>query len=291
MRISCICYESALDSTTQNARPELLRRLGNVRNELGVKYMHWAQEEYNNFYQTPQETSDETTDEEPLYQVLAKKSYEFLLKGISAFEEVKDAVNLSFVLCNMGRFMRLRAHILLKGESSSNIILQKKFYNEAFSYYQKALDNLDTRKSNPELWDLVNWELSTAVYTLSVQLHDSMDRSEKDDLHEVMNSWQKALKYCKVETPGQRQVLYLYRAALVHYRLSLCYQRSFKTSMEDTKKKTFLQLCKMEYEKSTSLLESLQKPKEFLEVQTDRILFQEFLAEGKFQILRFNKKK
>lgn len=287
MRISCICYESALDSTTNNARPELLRRLGNVRNELGVKYMHWAQEEYNNFHQTPQETqTEEHTEEEPLYQVLAKKSYEFLLKGISAFEEVKDAVNLSFVLCNMGRFMRLRAHILLKGESSSNIILQKKFYNEAFSYYQKALDNLDTRKSNPELWDLVNWELSTAVYTLSVQLHDSMDKSgNDDDLIEVTNLWQKALKFCKVETPGQRQVLYLYRAALVHYRLSLCYQRSFKISMEEPRKKTFLQLCRMEYEKSTDLLESLQKPKEFLEVQTDRILFQEFLAEGKSSIV------
>lgn len=46
------------------------------------------------------------------------------------------------------------------------------FYNEAFSYYEKAKDVLVSRKSNAELWDLVNWELSTATFTLAKQMQD-----------------------------------------------------------------------------------------------------------------------
>lgn len=52
------------------------------------------------------------------------------------------------------------------------------FYNEAFSYYEKAQDILGSRKSNPELWDLVNWELSTATFTLAKQLQDCSSADE-----------------------------------------------------------------------------------------------------------------
>lgn len=52
------------------------------------------------------------------------------------------------------------------------------FYNEAFSYYEKAKDVLGSRKSNAELWDLVNWELSTATFTLAKQLQDYSSADE-----------------------------------------------------------------------------------------------------------------
>lgn len=52
------------------------------------------------------------------------------------------------------------------------------FYNEAFSFYEKAQDVLGSRKSNPELWDLVNWELSTATFTLAKQLQDCSSAEE-----------------------------------------------------------------------------------------------------------------
>lgn len=55
---------------------------------------------------------------------------------------------------------------------------QKMFYNEAFSFYEKAQDVLGSRKSNPELWDLVNWELSTATFTLAKQLQDCSSADE-----------------------------------------------------------------------------------------------------------------
>lgn len=54
MMTSVMFYESALelcdvksgDKEREDAYIELLRRLGNVNNELGLKYMFWAQEEY-----------------------------------------------------------------------------------------------------------------------------------------------------------------------------------------------------------------------------------------------------
>lgn len=52
------------------------------------------------------------------------------------------------------------------------------FYNEAFGYYEKAKDILGSRKSNAELWDLVNWEFSTATFTLAKQLQDYSSTEE-----------------------------------------------------------------------------------------------------------------
>lgn len=40
---SCRSYEDALKYISDSQRIEVFRRLGNVRNELGLKYMHWAQ--------------------------------------------------------------------------------------------------------------------------------------------------------------------------------------------------------------------------------------------------------
>lgn len=153
MASSCACYENALEHVTsslgdsktdEEARHELLRRLGNVRNELGVKYMFWAQEEYTKYIQennseteksndTQQQKSqeskkeNETKDseetekksakkEEPIYLKLAMKSYDCLIRGIKAFTIVQDNVNLAFLYCNMGRFMRFRAHLMIPND-------------------------------------------------------------------------------------------------------------------------------------------------------------------------------
>ena len=152
---SCACYENALehvsnsfgDNAEEEARHELLRRLGNVRNELGVKYMFWAQEEYTKYVEENKDvvhTNDTTNDskeslenetdikskeesdneetkvntkiEEPLYLTLAMKSYDCLIRGIKAFTLVEDKVNLAFLYCNMGRFMRFRAHLIIPNE-------------------------------------------------------------------------------------------------------------------------------------------------------------------------------
>lgn len=53
---------------------------------------------------------------EPLYVKLTVNSYDCLRRGIDAFTAVKDNVNLAFLYCNMGRFMRLRAHLTMPNE-------------------------------------------------------------------------------------------------------------------------------------------------------------------------------
>lgn len=142
---SCACYENALkhvnnttgdDHTDEEARHELLRRLGNVRNELGLKYMFWSQEQYtkhlqengdNNAKENDSETENknegtkgdeetQTAKEDPLYLKLAMKSYDCLVRGIKAFGLVQDNVNMAFLYCNMGRFMRFRAHLVVANE-------------------------------------------------------------------------------------------------------------------------------------------------------------------------------
>ena len=112
LQTSCYCYELALTTEKGDARAAFSRRLGNVRNELGVKLMHWTQNEYNAFLNEKKDKNDVQCEDdnldkqEPLYQTLAKKSYESLIKGVALFEEVGDALNLAFLLCNLGRFFR-----------------------------------------------------------------------------------------------------------------------------------------------------------------------------------------
>lgn len=116
---SIACYETAMkDVTSEESRHELIGRLGSVRNELGVKYMHWAQTEYRKYLEeninVAKSEGDENKDVpkgECLYLSLAMRSYDCLIRGIALFEEINDNANLAILLCNMGRFMRFRAHL------------------------------------------------------------------------------------------------------------------------------------------------------------------------------------
>lgn len=118
MLISCNYYQQALlcATITENSQRELYSRLGSVLNELGVKYMHWAEVEYTKFYTeaTAAAAGDDKNEkqetDELLYQTLSKKSLNSLKCGIEAFEKIGDNSNLAILLCNMGRFMRFRAH-------------------------------------------------------------------------------------------------------------------------------------------------------------------------------------
>uniref|UniRef100_A0A903Z012 Erythroid differentiation-related factor 1 n=1 Tax=Anopheles minimus TaxID=112268 RepID=A0A903Z012_9DIPT len=289
MITSCSCYETAIGGAAKDSQDELRRRLGSVRNELGVKYMHWAQEEYQKYWDV-ERTKDEAIDSaEPLYQLLTKKSYDSLKKGVALFEAVNDTTNLAFLLCNMGRFMRFRAHIHLVGERPNNVNVQKKFYHEAFGYYQHALSTLGTRKENPELWSLVTWELSTATFNLAKQLQDhnviSVDgqggqtQSQEEIEQEVVEMLQRALKLCDQDNSGPKQVLYSFRAGLIHHRIASYHHMSYRYSVDEHRRKTCLRLTKLHYEKAASIFEALAEPQEFLQIQMERIALQEYQCE------------
>lgn len=53
---------------------------------------------------------------ERLFEVLATKSFDCLSRGIVTFSMVQDNVNLAFLYCNMGRFMRFKAHLFVTDE-------------------------------------------------------------------------------------------------------------------------------------------------------------------------------
>lgn len=221
---------------------------------------------------------------EPSYQQTAKKSYDFLMKAVALFKGVDDSMNLIICNLNLGRFFRLSAHINIFHEiqAPNSIQMQKRMYQESFNSYHRALAILENRKENPELWDMVTWELSTATFNLAKQMQDcsSVDIDTEELERDVLEMLMKALKLCDLETNSPRQVLYCFRAGLIHHRLASFYHQSLRRISDDTKRRNILQLCRLNYEKAANLLESLKEFKDFFQVQLERIALQEHLAEA-----------
>ena len=116
----------------------------------------------------------ENKEEKAKFKELFAESLKHLELGIKAFETVKDEANLALLHSNTGRLMRLRAHFHSPGESDRKELAgqERHFYGKAIASYQKALQVLGERKYNPVVWDSVNWELSTALYTMATLLQD-----------------------------------------------------------------------------------------------------------------------
>lgn len=242
--------------------------------------MHKSQQLYN---AQMTEENIQPRNEDASYQQMAKKSYDYLIKAVKLFENVEDSVNLIICNLNLGRFFRLSAHINIFHEiqTCKTLQMQKKMYHESFNSYHRALMILENRKANPELWDMVTWELSTATFNLAKQMQDfSTNDTNTDELErDVLEMLMKALKLCDLEIASARQVLYSFRAGLIHHRLGSFYHQTLRNVVDDAKKRTTLQLCRINYEKSSGLLESLKEFKDYFQVQMERIALQEFLAE------------
>lgn len=249
--------------------------------------MHKAQRLYNSYIQTRNANSAENEEnidtKEMNYKEVAQKSYEYLMKAVTLFDGVKDNINLIVCHLNLGRFYRLSAHINIAFDSdlAKSFQQQKNMYHASFDSYTQALSILKHRKENPELWDHVSWELSTATFNLAKEMQDnSVSSGDTDDLErEVLESLMKALKYCDLETNSSRQVLYIFRAGLIHQRLASFYHQSLRKILDENKKKNLLQLCRMNYEKAANLLSSLCEYKDYLKITLERIALCEFLSE------------
>lgn len=102
-------------------------------------------------------------EREPLHMNLAKRSYECFIKGVSIFEEINDNSNLSILLCNLGRFMRFRAHL----QDDKEFCFKKMCYLNALNSYKRALTILESKKHSSKLWEIVTFELSSCQFTLA----------------------------------------------------------------------------------------------------------------------------
>ncbi|KZC11110.1 Erythroid differentiation-related factor 1 [Dufourea novaeangliae] len=263
------CYEKALSlEPLEMDKNNLLRRLGNIHNELGVLYMNQAGTRYQQ-ESIACEASGSTPDD---VTVLLSRSLTHLEAGVKAFETVHDKANLALLHSNTGRLMRLCAHMHVKQNTQ-----ERHFYNKALASYQKALQVLGSRKTNLVIWDTVTWDLSTTLFTMATLLQDyptSGCKTKEELEREVVDILQKALKHCDTETAGLRQPVYQFRAATIQHRLASLYHRvyrEYEPDTDNTRRKTSLQLCKLYYEKAARLLLALEQTTEFLTVQMERV--------------------
>ncbi|XP_036151294.1 erythroid differentiation-related factor 1 isoform X2 [Monomorium pharaonis] len=268
------CYEKALSlEPIDMDKNNLLRRLGNIHNELGVLYMNQAGSRYQQENQTDElsSLSDVTT--------LLTRSMTHLESGVKAFETVHDEANLALLHSNTGRLMRLCAH--MHGKQNMQ---ERHFYNKALVSYQKALQVLGDKETNPAIWDTIMWDFSTTLYTKATIMQDyptTEYKNEEELEREVVDTLQKALKHCDIDTPGSRQPVYQFRAATIQHRLASLYHRVYReieSDADSSKKKTSLQLCKLYYDKAAKLLLSLEQSTEYLTVQMERVALAEYQA-------------
>ncbi|XP_064116065.1 erythroid differentiation-related factor 1-like [Macrobrachium nipponense] len=264
-------FERALSSSDKQTFFHLLRRLGNVCNELGVMYMNQSAklcEEENVGFEASKE--------------LWSKSAELLNRGIEAFTQVGDIPNVALLHSNTGRLMRLCAFYCVPGGGQRVFsVTERHYYNQAINEYQKALDILKQRKKSVEIWDLVVWEFCTTLYTFAslMQDHPPYSFMAGDDLaREIVDLLSKALKYCDVKSPGARQPLYQYRAAVIYMRLAGIYHSAVRAGESDTK--NMRHLAERNYSKAAALFMQLENPVDILKVQLDRAVLIEDQIQG-----------
>lgn len=250
------CYEVAIElSNGGSGSDELLTRLGNVQNELGVKYMYKAQEDYNNLLRADNE---ETGAKQ--VQALAK-SLEYLQRGVATFEKLTDVANLSLVLSNMGRLHRLHAHIAyVKGPDTQNLQLCAFFYQSALTFYKRALDVLGSKKRNPTLYDAISWEQSTATYILA-QLHFQANPQDREDREKVIALLQTALRHCDLDVNGQRYDDFLWRTADIHLMLGCSHHYLLFTGdiESDKKRQSSIYLALLHFDKCLDLFQTSEQ--------------------------------
>ncbi|XP_018414404.1 PREDICTED: erythroid differentiation-related factor 1 [Nanorana parkeri] len=285
LSVSCKCYEAAneiliitqLQDQNPDQKTQVLKRLGNIRNEIGVFFMNKAAA-----LQSERTGGKSVSNAE---QDLWKKSYSSFEKGIANFESIQDTTNMALLLCNLGRLMRIcaQAHCgsandVRRGEFSPDEAL---YYNKAIDYYQRALKSLNKREAHQAVWDSVYWELSTTYFTMATLLQDyaPISRKAQEQIErEVTEAMMKSLKYCDVETASARQPLCQYRAATIHHRLASMYHSCLRNQVGDEHlRKQHRVLADLHYSKAVKLFQVLKDaPCELLRVQLERVAFAEF---------------
>lgn len=146
------CYEVALSFKRNDS---ILRRLGNSYNEIGSFYLHRGK-----------------NCNDKLVANWWEKAVSFLKKGINVFKEIGDEANMALLYTNLGHLHRLMAHINIpeiRGVLTNN---ERYHYNKAYFNYKKALQILGEKSHNPTVWDAVNWELCTSLFSMATILHD-----------------------------------------------------------------------------------------------------------------------
>ncbi|XP_064630456.1 erythroid differentiation-related factor 1-like [Lineus longissimus] len=275
----CQCYEAALGLFNKmegdaSRKANIIKRYGNVRNELGVHYMN----------QAAALAQEKGSGDACPWKDLWTQSFSSFQSGIQAFEMINDTINIALLYSNQGRLMRICAQTsvdYIDGKRNEFSGQEKMYYTKAVDYYQDALQSLHSRNhSQPEVWDSITWDLSSTYFTMATLMQDyaplssqSQEQVEKD----VTDLMLKALKYCDVDTPTMKQPSYQYRAATIHYRLASLYHNAFRNQSNDQKKKHLKTLAELHYGKAGRFYLIVESPCELLRVQLEKVAMTEFV--------------
>ncbi|KAJ8709854.1 hypothetical protein PYW08_009858 [Mythimna loreyi] len=273
MLASCAMYRRAA-SAAPDRRAELQRRLASVGNELAVRHMNDAQQIYVRYLEEDDPKSPRAKLLFKQFTVTSRKSLECLDEATAIFKEVNDIPNLALLYCNKGRYLRFKAHCTQGGFSTE----KRRLYNEAEELYHSALSLLGPRETcgATSIWELVAWELSCHLYTLAVQEQEA--REIYREPAEVAEALKRALKYCLL-SPGPRQYLYQFRAAMIYHKLGSLYHSQYRqTDEEGPRRRTLLNATRTNYEQASNMFALLEDAGMFLTVQMEHVALLEMQA-------------
>ncbi|XP_064600327.1 erythroid differentiation-related factor 1-like [Liolophura sinensis] len=285
LRCCGLCYDEARQiALSENmSDPSMLqslaKRFGNAMNELGVLHMNKA-------LAVVTGTAEWRPVEEQ--EIVWKLSYSCFDQGVQAFESVGDITNQALLLSNIGQLMRIcaQAHAMAitDGENKREFCAgERHYYTKAINFYQKALTVLSSRPKLPQIWDSVNWELSTTYFNMAMLLQDhapvssmSLEQTEKE-ITELMN---KALRHCDVERNSCKAVGYQYRAATINYRLASLHHNSYRKQANTEQKRKYLrQIAFNHYDKAAMFFELTESFSDLLRVHLEQVALCEFCLE------------
>ncbi|XP_045460302.1 erythroid differentiation-related factor 1 [Harmonia axyridis] len=209
IHLAVVCYEEALKvSETDN----MLKRLGNALNETGTYYLNYAKMFYGQEIRT-----------------WAKKAEKYITSSLKIFDKIGDVVNMALVNTNLGHMHRLIAYSYsLPGRALTSE--ENKLYTKSNEYFKRALKILVDRKTNPLIWDNVNWELSCSLFSKACLMHDippdDVDFSKYSEkvlkaLEDAKNACDMDENHSKFENFQSRIALICIRMASIHHKLFL----------------------------------------------------------------------
>ncbi|XP_045539818.1 erythroid differentiation-related factor 1 [Papilio machaon] len=274
MLLSCEYYRRAGQFAAAK-RSELLRRLASVCNELAVRFMNDAQQIYMKYVEEPDQKDPKAKLLLKQFTNLSKRSSECLDEATAIFEKVNDIPNLALLYCNKGRYMRFKAHCDQGGFSAE----KRSLYNQAEELYLSALKLLGPRETcgATSIWELVCWELSCHLYTRAVLMQDCPGLYT-NEVTEVAEAFKHALKYCPL-SPGPRQYLYQFRAAMIYHRLGSLYHSQFRiTHEEGARRRALLNATRIQYESAANLFAALEDAGMVLTVRLEHVAAMETQA-------------
>ncbi|KAJ2941556.1 hypothetical protein O0L34_g14608 [Tuta absoluta] len=266
MLMACSHYRRAVSGTQSDKRSELQRRLASVTNELAVRYMNDGQQIYLKYIEEPDEKDPKAKLLLKQFNTMARRSQECLDEAAAIFKEVGDVPNLALLYCNKGRYMRFKAHCS-QGEFNAE---KRALYKQGEELYLSALKLLGPREScgAVSVWDLVSWELSCHLYTRAALLQDT---APVCGVTEVAEAFKHALKYCLL-SPGPRQYLYQFRAAMIYHRLGSLYHSQYRITQEEgPKRRTLVNATRTNYEQAANMFALLEDAGMYLTVQLEHV--------------------